>query len=133
MANMNITERRFAQDGHMSNSGLSTQRDVRVGSGPTIYGERIVLRLMPDHSTYTHLEELGLEEEQLQLVKQHAGRPSGMVMSVGPVGSGKSTTIAGKRLSQSASRRLRGKTLAGHIRNSRWRTEPKPPSIGKSS
>ncbi len=93
MANMNITERRFAQDGHMSNSGLSTQRDVRVGSGPTIYGERIVLRLMPDQSTYTHLEQLGLEEEQLQLVKQHAGRPSGMVMSVGPVGSGKSTTM----------------------------------------
>jgi type II secretory ATPase GspE/PulE/Tfp pilus assembly ATPase PilB-like protein len=48
---------------------------------------------MPDQSTYTHLEELGLEEEQLGLVKQHAGRPSGMVMSVGPVGSGKSTTM----------------------------------------
>ncbi len=93
MANMNITERRFAQDGHISNSVLTAQRDVRVGSGPTIYGERIVLRLMPDQSSYTHLEELGLELEQLQLLKDHASRPSGMVMSVGPVGSGKSTSM----------------------------------------
>ena len=93
MANMNITERRFAQDGHISNSVLTAQRDVRVGSGPTIYGERIVLRLMPDQSSYTELEDLGLEDEQLHLIKEHASRPSGMVMSVGPVGSGKSTTM----------------------------------------
>jgi type II secretory ATPase GspE/PulE/Tfp pilus assembly ATPase PilB-like protein len=93
MANMNITERRFSQDGHISNSVLTAQRDVRVGSGPTIYGERIVLRLMPDQSSYTELEQLGLEDDQLHLLKEHARRPSGMVMSVGPVGSGKSTTM----------------------------------------
>ncbi len=93
MANMNITERRFAQDGHISNSVLTAQRDVRVGSGPTIYGERIVLRLMPDQASYTELEELGFEDQQMELLKQHATRPSGMVMSVGPVGSGKSTTM----------------------------------------
>ena len=93
MANMNITERRFAQDGHISNSALTAQRDVRVGSGPTILGERIVLRLMPDQSSFNRLEDLGLEEEQLALIKEHVQRPSGMVMSVGPVGSGKSTTM----------------------------------------
>ena len=93
MANMNITERRFAQDGHISNSVLTAQRDVRVGSGPTIYGERIVLRLMPDQASYTQLEELGFEDRQMELFKEHATRPSGMVMSVGPVGSGKSTTM----------------------------------------
>lgn len=93
MANMNITERRFAQDGHISNSVLTAQRDVRVGSGPTIYGERIVLRLMPDQSSYTQLEDLGFEDQQLELLKDHARRPSGMVMSVGPVGSGKSTSM----------------------------------------
>ena len=65
MANMNITERRFAQDGHISNSVLTAQRDVRVGSGPTIYGERIVLRLMPDQASYTQLEELGFEDQQM--------------------------------------------------------------------
>jgi type II secretory ATPase GspE/PulE/Tfp pilus assembly ATPase PilB-like protein len=90
---MNITERRFAQDGHISNSVLTAQRDVRVGSGPTINGERIVLRLMPDQSSYNLLEDLGFEEDQLHLVKEHSQRPSGMVMSVGPVGSGKSTTM----------------------------------------
>ncbi len=93
MANMNITERRFAQDGHISNSVLTAQRDVRVGSGPTIYGERIVLRLMPDQMSYTDLEDLGFEEQQLESLKEHARRPSGMVMSVGPVGSGKSTSM----------------------------------------
>ncbi len=93
MANMNITERRFAQDGHISNSVLTAKRDVRVGSGPTIYGERIVLRLMPDQAAYTQLEELGFEDHQLTLLKEHVTRPSGMVMSVGPVGSGKSTTM----------------------------------------
>ncbi len=93
MAGMDITERRFAQDGHIANTALTAQRDVRVGSGPTIHGERIVLRLMPDQTSFNSLEDLGFEEEQLELLKQHVQRPSGMVMSVGPVGSGKSTTM----------------------------------------
>jgi type II secretory ATPase GspE/PulE/Tfp pilus assembly ATPase PilB-like protein len=93
MAGMDITERRFAQDGHISSAVLKHQRDVRVGSGPTIYGERLVLRLMPDGSTYTRLEELGLEASQIELVQRALRMPYGMMLSVGPVGSGKSTTM----------------------------------------
>jgi len=93
MANMDITEKRFAQDGHISNAVLQQQRDVRVGSGPTIYGERIVLRLMPDNNRLTTLEELGLDGDQLEQVKKQVKAPYGMILSVGPVGSGKSTTM----------------------------------------
>ena len=93
MANMDITERRLAQDGHISNVTLKNQRDIRVGSGPTIYGERLVLRLMPDHTSYTTLEELGMTEGQIETVRSHVRAPYGMILSVGPVGSGKSTTM----------------------------------------
>jgi type II secretory ATPase GspE/PulE/Tfp pilus assembly ATPase PilB-like protein len=93
MAGMNITERRLPQDGHMSSAVLKHQRDVRVGSGPTIYGERIVMRLMPDDKTFTRLDELGLDEQQMGAIKDVLRRPYGMILSVGPVGSGKSTTM----------------------------------------
>jgi len=93
MSGMDITERRFAQDGHISSAVLKHQRDVRVGSGPTIFGERLVLRLMPDASTYNRLEELGLEEFQIDEIKRALRMPHGMLLSVGPVGSGKSTTM----------------------------------------
>ncbi len=93
MSGMDITERRFSQDGHISSAVLKHQRDVRVGSGPTIYGERLVLRLMPDNSTFTRLEELGLEDDQITAVRKALQLPYGMVLSVGPVGSGKSSSM----------------------------------------
>jgi len=93
MANMDITERRQAQDGHIANAVLKQQRDIRVGSGPTIHGERLVLRLMPDTTTFTKLEELGFDEKQIGEVKRYVSAPYGMILSVGPVGSGKSTTM----------------------------------------
>ncbi len=92
ISGMNITEKRIAQDGHISNSLMAHQRDVRVGSGPTIYGERIVMRLMPDGSRYTDLNQLGLTDNQIDLVSKAIACPYGVVLSVGPVGSGKSTT-----------------------------------------
>lgn len=93
MANMDITERRFAQDGHITNAVLEHQRDIRVGSGPTIYGERLVLRLMPDQDKLVGLDELGLDPQQAQVIKRFLVAPFGMLLSVGPVGSGKSTTM----------------------------------------
>lgn len=92
MSGMDITERRMCQDGHISSSVLKHQRDVRVGSGPTIHGERLVLRLMPDDTRYTELQQLGLEPSQLEVLERAIQSPNGMMLSVGPVGSGKSTT-----------------------------------------
>jgi type II secretory ATPase GspE/PulE/Tfp pilus assembly ATPase PilB-like protein len=93
MAGMDITEKRLPQDGHISSAVLKHQRDVRVGSGPTIYGERIVMRLMPDDTALTRLDELGLEDQQMAAIRNVLRRPYGMILSVGPVGSGKSTTM----------------------------------------
>ncbi len=92
-ANMDITERRIAQDGHINNQTLQSRRDIRVGSGPTIHGERLVLRLMPDHKRFTEFSELGLSDIQANEITQYCHAPYGMILSVGPVGSGKSTTI----------------------------------------
>ena len=93
MAGMDITEKRFAQDGHISNAVLKNQRDIRAGCGPTIYGERLVLRLMPESGSFSKLDSLGLDEGQIKALTHYVNAPYGMVLSVGPVGSGKSTTM----------------------------------------
>jgi len=93
MAGMDITERRYAQDGHISNAVLKGKRDIRVGGGPTLYGERLVLRLMPNSADFVSLEQLGLESIQTEKIKKQINSPYGMILSVGPVGSGKSTTM----------------------------------------
>lgn len=99
LAGMDITERRFAQDGHFSRkvpgagSGASGQRDVRIGSGPTIYGERVVLRLMPDQRTFAGINDLGFDHGELAVVRRCLAAPYGLVLVVGPVGCGKSTSV----------------------------------------
>lgn len=93
LGGMDITERRMAQDGHISKAVLKHQRDIRLGGGPTIHGERIVLRLMPDDETFTDLDQLGFESVQLEQIKKMANIPYGVLLAVGPVGSGKSTTM----------------------------------------
>ena len=92
LAGMDITERRAAQDGHISSSALKEQRDVRIGSCPTIYGERLVLRLMPDASKFSKLDEIGMADDQIDQLRRAINSPTGMILVVGPVGSGKSTT-----------------------------------------
>ncbi len=86
MAAMDITERRLAQDGHISSRFLQQQRDVRIGSGPTTCGERLVLRLMPDTGELRRFDELGLEPRQIEILQSYVDRPYGMVLSAGPVG-----------------------------------------------
>lgn len=93
MSGMNIAEKRLAQDGHITHQFAGHQRDIRVGGGPTTWGERLVLRLMPDSQTYYQFQDLGLDPAQAQLLEHFLRRPYGMIMSVGPVGSGKSTTM----------------------------------------
>lgn len=93
LANMDLTERRHSHDGHIGRSALAGERDIRVGSAPTIYGERLVLRLMPDETAYTRLEDLGLEQQQLETLDVQTRKPYGMIIVAGPVGSGKSTTL----------------------------------------
>lgn len=93
MGGMDIAERRATQDGHISKNVLTQQRDIRIGGAPTVNGERLVLRLMPDDTTYNKLEDLGFEESQLEQMRKLVEIPYGVMLSVGPVGSGKSTTM----------------------------------------
>lgn len=93
MGNMDIAERRATQDGHISKNVLTQQRDIRIGGAPTVNGERLVLRLMPDETSFTSLQELGFEPNQLEEMTQLVEIPYGVMLSVGPVGSGKSTTM----------------------------------------
>jgi len=93
MAGMDIAERRLAQDGHISYSSKNLTRDVRLGSGPTIYGERIVLRLIPSAEQYGHLDELGLEDEDAAALRRCLEASYGLILVAGPVGCGKTTSI----------------------------------------
>ncbi len=95
LADMDLTERRHSRDGHIARSTLRGERDIRVGSAPTIYGERVVLRLMPDSETFNSIDDLGLASAQRELLERQLSRPYGMIIVAGPVGSGKSTTIYG--------------------------------------
>lgn len=93
LAGMNITEHRFAQDGRISRQSRLGARDVRAGTGPTIFGERLVLRLMPDQQSFTKLDDLGLDAAESQAVRRCIAAPYGLILVVGPVGAGKSTTV----------------------------------------
>ncbi len=95
MSGMDITEKRLPQDGHISNFVMETQRDIRVACGPTNYGERLVLRLMPGEKSFHRLDDLGFDETQLPMLKRFLNIPYGMILTVGPVGAGKSTTMYG--------------------------------------
>ncbi|MCH2202511.1 MAG: GspE/PulE family protein [Fuerstiella sp.] len=94
LSNMDITERRLPQDGRISSTHLDgVDRDIRVGTMSTIYGERIVMRLMPDPTELTTLDSLGMYEDQLEQINRLLKTPYGLVLVVGPVGAGKSTTL----------------------------------------
>lgn len=96
MAGMDITDRRLPQDGAIPAARFpGLPRDIRVGSSTTVNGERLVLRLMPDPGNLNSLSSLGFYDDQLSGVRHLLDAPYGLLLVVGPVGSGKSTTVYG--------------------------------------
>lgn len=94
MAGMDITEKRLPQDGRVSSTQLDgVDRDIRVGSLMTIHGERLVMRIMPDPKSFSSLDSLGLYDDQMDQINRLLRMPYGMILVVGPVGSGKTTTL----------------------------------------
>ncbi len=94
MSRMNIAERRVPQDGRIK-MVLSRNRsiDFRVNTCPTLYGEKIVLRILDPTSAQVGIEALGFEPEQQQAFMDAIGKPYGMILVTGPTGSGKTVSL----------------------------------------
>jgi type II secretory ATPase GspE/PulE/Tfp pilus assembly ATPase PilB-like protein len=93
MSGMNIAETRAPQDGRISINISGRAVDFRVASQPTIHGENIVLRILDRQKGIVPLDKLGLDEQQMSLMKLMVARPEGIILVTGPTGSGKTTTL----------------------------------------
>ena len=93
MANMNIAERRLAQDGRFRHRVRGNEYDLRVSTVPTMYGESVVLRLLQRDSASLDFNSLGFSPEQEQSMRDILAMPHGILLVTGPTGSGKSTTL----------------------------------------
>lgn len=94
MSRMNIAERRVPQDGRIKLK-LSRNRDIdfRVNTLPTVYGEKIVLRILDSSSAQVGIEALGFEVEQREAFLGAIKKPYGMILVTGPTGSGKTVSL----------------------------------------
>ena len=94
MSRMNIAERRIPQDGRIK-LRLSRSRDIdlRVNTLPTLFGEKVVLRILETGTTLVGVEELGLDEEQKQAFLSAIHKPYGIILVTGPTGSGKTVSL----------------------------------------
>ncbi|MHC4119388.1 MAG: GspE/PulE family protein [Planctomycetota bacterium] len=93
VARMDIAERRLPQDGRFKMKISGKAIDVRVSTIPTIYGEKVVMRILDASAVKHDLDELGLEPEYLKEFKDKLSQPHGIIIVTGPTGSGKSTTL----------------------------------------
>ncbi len=94
MSRMNISERRVPQDGRIK-MAVSKKRaiDFRVNTCPTLYGEKIVLRILDPTSAQVGIEQLGFEPEQKEAFLEAIQKPYGMILVTGPTGSGKTVSL----------------------------------------
>lgn len=93
MADLNITERRLPQDGRISYLVGEKMIDLRVSTTPTMYGEKVVLRILDKASVILEKEALGLAGKDLKIFEELISKPYGIVLVTGPTGSGKTTTL----------------------------------------
>lgn len=96
MAGLNIAERRLPQDGRIkfkefTRTGIDI--DLRVAMGPMVFGEKVVMRILDKSSTSVGLEMMGFSKHNLAIYEKLIKSPYGMVLHVGPTGSGKTTTL----------------------------------------
>jgi general secretion pathway protein E len=95
MGKMDIAERRLPQDGRASIRLGEGEVDVRISTVPTSNGERIVMRLLDKTARLYTLDEIGLEERNLEMLREFLDYNSGIILVTGPTGSGKTTTLYG--------------------------------------
>ncbi len=93
MAGMDIAERRMPQDGRIELVVNGAPVDLRVAVLPTMFGESCVMRVLDRSNVNLDLEQVGLREDDLNVVRQLIHKPNGIVIVTGPTGSGKTTTL----------------------------------------
>ncbi len=93
MANLNVTEKRLPQDGHITFTAGHRPVDLRISSLPTSFGESVVMRILDKTSVKHEMVSLGLSERNQTVFEQAMKRTHGIVLVTGPTGSGKNTTL----------------------------------------
>jgi type IV pilus assembly protein PilB len=93
MANLDIAERRMPQDGRIELNVNNQPIDLRVSVLPTMFGESVVMRVLDRGNVQLDLDKIGLRDDDLNVVRQLAHKPNGIVVVTGPTGSGKTTTL----------------------------------------
>ncbi|MEM9001571.1 MAG: ATPase, T2SS/T4P/T4SS family [Bacteroidota bacterium] len=92
-ANLDIAEKRLPQDGRITIRSADTEFDIRVSSLPTLYGEKLVLRILSRDTGTVELSQLGFSAAELDHYTEGIKKPHGIVLISGPTGSGKTTTL----------------------------------------
>ncbi|MBF8305069.1 MAG: Response regulatory protein [Acidobacteria bacterium] len=93
LARLDIAERRMPQDGRIKVQRANKSYDLRVSTLPTLFGEKVVLRILASGTELPTLEQINLEAEDLRILMRSLNQPQGMILVTGPTGSGKSTTL----------------------------------------
>jgi len=93
MGKMDISERRKPQDGRVERNIDGKEIDMRISVLPTVFGEKVVIRILDRSSFMLSKAELGFTERNLQLFEKITRNPNGIILVTGPTGSGKSTTL----------------------------------------
>ena len=93
MANLSIVEKRIPQDGSAVVKTQDQHLDLRISVIPTVFGESMVIRILPTQVMFRNLERLGLEKDNLALFRTLVKKPHGILLVTGPTGSGKTTTL----------------------------------------
>ncbi len=93
MADINIAEKRIPQDGRVGLKVGSIAVDLRLATLPTVYGEKVVIRILNKESVLLRLDQIGFSDEAFKRYEQSFRKPYGAILVTGPTGSGKSTTL----------------------------------------
>lgn len=93
LANLKIDEHRIPQDGQFTVLVADKEIDLRIAISPVVWGEQVVIRLLDKSGTSMEIEKMGMTGRALRTVLDGISRPNGMILTSGPTGSGKSTTL----------------------------------------